>query len=245
MDGSQFIAIHPNDVNQKLSKEEIVYLFKELGGYWEYDYGALESGKPGYHAELKSGLCSDVFIDSKAVLQYENLRRIIAKQLADKYENSDRSQYNLDWSSPTCVAGIPKGAKLLGGNVADIFGARVIDLVKQDGNIKMNSALELHDTLLFVEDICTKGTALIESVNAVMKKNYSGRILPFVLTIVNRGELDKIRTDSGFVFSIISLCSIKANEWDESDCELCRCGSIRIKPKEKPENWRLIMASQL
>ena len=232
MDKDQLIAIDPDDVDRELSKIEMFHILRELGGYLEFNHGTLEDGKPEDHFELKSGLHSDLFINSKVVLQHENLRKMIAKQLVDKYQSLSKSQYNLDWSSPTCVAGIPNGAKLLGEDVADIFGARKVDLVKKDGKIKMISTLEVYDTLLFVEDICTKGTALKESENAAMKGDTSCRVLPFVLAIVNRGGLKKIRANSGFIFNIAPLYSIKANEWDEKDCYPCRMRSKSIKPKE-------------
>lgn len=238
MDKEEIIAIDPDDVEHELSKIEIIHLFKELGGYLEFDYGTLENGNPDDHYKLKSEkgveLCSDIFFDSKAVLRYENIRKIFAKQLVNK--NQDKAQSNLDWGNPTCVAGIPTGATLLGEDVADILKARKIDLVKQNGNIEMKSTLELNETLLFVEDICKRGTAPKESENAVMENNPSGIILPFVLVIINRGRLSKIRADSGFIFNIISLCSVKTNEWDKYDCELCRMGSKRIKPNETERN---------
>ncbi len=232
MSKEEIIAIKPDDVGHELLKEEMFHILRKLGGYLEFDYGTLENRNPERHFELRSGVHSDLFLDFSAVFQYENLRKIIAKQLVDKYRNSNRSKYNLDWINPTCVAGIPNGAKLLGKDVADILEARKIDFVKQDGNIKMKSMLGLHDTLLFVEDICTKGTALKKAVNVARKNNNSGRVLPLVLTIVNRGRLNQVRIDGGFVFQIISLYSIKFNEWDRDDCELCRMSSESIKSNE-------------
>lgn len=237
MSKDEIIAIKYATVDWELSKEEMFHILKELDGYLEFDYGALENGNPGHHFELKSGIHSDSFIDSSTVLQYENLRRIIARQLVNKYQRVDKVTANLNWDSPNCVAGIPNGAKLLGENVSDIFKARKMDLIKQDGNIVMNSVLKLNDTLLFVEDICTKGTALNESVNALYEGNSSGTVVPFVLTIVNRGGLNQIQTNKGFVFDIVSLYSVNSfNEWDKDDCELCRMGSESIKPKEMREN---------
>lgn len=239
MNRDQLIAVDPDDVDWQ-SGGEIFYMLKKFDGYLGFDYsGALKSGNPGHHFELKSGLHSDVFLDFNTVLQYKNLRKIIAMQLVREYKKSLYESHNFSWSDPacvvgvpTCVAGIPNGATLLGEDVADIFGARKISIIKKNGKIIMASALELFNTLLFVEDVFTKGTALNESINAVMsdRNGNLGRILPFILTIVNRGRLSNIKTNIGFI-NVISLCSIKANEWDKDDCELCKMGSKTIKPK--------------
>lgn len=236
MGKDEIIAINSGDVKHEFLKEEMFHILRELGGFLELDHGTLESDNPGCHFELKSGVHSDSFMDFSKVLQHENLRKIIARQLVNKYQNTNRVTANLNWNSPNCVAGIPNGATLLGKDVAEILLARKMELIKQsDGSIVMNSVLKLNDVLLFVEDVCTKGTALNESVNALYNGNPSGMVVPFVLTIVNRGGLNQIQTDKGFVYNVISLFSVKFNEWNKDDCYPCSRDSKCIKPKEMRE----------
>jgi len=224
----ELLRLDPDCIKSRLKGFEILYLYKIFDGYWKCPDGEI----PKYHAQLKSGVCSDSFLNSKVILKHENIRKIIAKQLMYKYLNVKRAQHTLDWGKPTHIGGIPNGAKELGDNVADIWNdVEKADLVKQKGIIKMNSILGDSDKLLLVEDVFTKGTASLEAIKSSFKSIGSGRVLPFILSIVNRGGLRQIQTmqSGGFVFNIISLHSIKANEWESSKCPFCEAGSKSIK----------------
>lgn len=198
-------------------------------------------------AELRSGLHSDTFIYAEAVLQYNNLRRIIARRLVNKYHSSDKIS-SIDRTSLNCVSGIPNGATLLGEDVAEILKVRNIKLGKQDGKIKIRPSLFLKnsDALLLVEDICTTGSGVIETGTVVMTASGSGRVLPVVLIVVNRGGVSQIKISNEINLERIYLYSDDSSkEWNEGNCELCRRDSEPIKPKETDGNWQRIKTSQL
>lgn len=229
MNKKELLALNPSYIDTRLTGPEIFYLYKIFDGYWWYDISKLDrKNPPKYHPKLKSKLCSDLFLDSNSILKHENIRRIIANQLIWKYLSINLSGNNLGWKNPTHIAGIPDGAKLLGGDIARILGVKEIDLMKKDGKISLNTQLKVYKFAIFIEDVCVRGTALKEAVNAMLESDCRGQILPFVLSIVNRSGQTQIETSSGFIFNIFSLLSIKANEWKQSECPFCEADSEPI-----------------
>ena len=237
LEKNELLQLSPEKVDQELSPKEILHIFKKLDGFWGYDHSAAEHGKPGYHALLKSGNHSDGFLNSRSVLKYENICRIMAKQLVKIWEKKDLP-------SPSKVAGIPTGATSLGKNVAEILGVESVGISKIVGYIKLMESLSSSDSLLLIEDFCTKGTGFQEAINDILCFCPGANILPFELVLINRGGLTTIETGYG-KFHIITPVEKKINDWDPEDCPLCNdYNSVPIKPKETEENWVLLNNSQ-
>jgi orotate phosphoribosyltransferase len=236
-DKQSLLDIHPQEVNRLLTSQEILHIFKELGGFWKYDYEAGLNGKPGYHALLKSGNHSDGFLNSKQVLKYPNICHIMAGQLL-------RAWKRIRSPSPSKIAGIPTGATALGESLAYRLELDTVEMEKTAGKIKIVSGLTPGDSLLLVEDFCTKGTGFKEAVTSIKSKFPDTEILPFELVIINRGGLAKIKTKHG-VFQIVSLADHRINDWSPPVCPLCKTyGSKPLEPKKNQENWELITTSQ-
>lgn len=237
MDKDELLNLNPNNVDRELLPDEIFHIFKALNALWLYDYEAAKEGKVGLHAKLKSGNCSDGFLNSKIVLQHDNLRKILAQQMVMKFNG-------MNWSKPTHIAGIPDGATKLGEDVADIMGVKRAEMVKENGKIKMVTQLQHGETILFVEDFCTKATGFKEAVMCIKDSNI---IMPFELVVVNRGGLKYVNMHISVHgnYKIVSLAEHRINDWKPSECPLCKTDSKRIKPKEPEENWQLITTSQL
>jgi len=237
----QLLALDPKDVLWPLYAEEIFHLWAELNGSWFYDYQALEEGRPGLHAELKSKRCSDGFFMSRAVLQYSNLRKLIANQMVMKLE-----EFHSTFARPNIVCGIPDGAKELGDNIAQILGLPVCEMVKDKETGKLRLITEVRPGLvvLQVEDFCTRGTAFKEGTKLILDSQPQALIFPYEIAILNRGGLSSIEA-CGMTYGIGSLVDKQVNDWDPAECPLCKRGSKRIKPKATEENWRLITTSQL
>lgn len=82
LDRNQLKKLKPQDVG-KITKADLFHILKAFDNYWQYDYRALDAGKKGEHAVLKSGLCGDGFVNLREVLKkHQNIRNIIAIQLA-------------------------------------------------------------------------------------------------------------------------------------------------------------------
>lgn len=244
MEKNQLLGLHPDSLLRPgepprlFTPEEVVYMAETLGALWKYDYEALEQGRPGLHAELKSGLHSDGFFVSKILLESWNVRLIIADQQALRFRQ-------LGVRYPDWVAGIPDGATELGKEVAQILGAKVAEMEKKDGRITLVTEIPDGESLLPVEDFCTRGTGLMEAVQDIASKNPNVRILPFELVIINRGGLEYIRPASnGSVIKVVPVINYRVNDWEPGACPLCKRGSKAIKPKATDENWRAITSSQ-
>ena len=235
----ELIVLDPQKINRLLFAGEIVYIAETLGSYWQYDYEAAKRGRVGMHAELKSLRHSDGFFISRILLQYLNIRTIMANQLVLRLNR-------LGIPKPGWVAGIPDGATELGQDIAKIMGVKNAEMKKEDGRIVMLSTIAVGETLLLVEDFCTKGTGFKEAVSNILSRQPQVKrwILPYELVIINRGGLKEIVVEGVGVFRIVAAAEYQVEDWDPSECPLCKMGSKPIKPKATEENWRLITTSQ-
>ncbi len=221
-----------------LSFEEILHIFSVFKGFWQYDYKAAEKGRVGNHAELKSGRCSDGFLYSKTVLSHPNLCKYIAIQMAINYRVKKLP-------TPDYVVGVPDGATELGKFFAQtqFIKAKIAEMIKENGRIKLVSSLQEGDSILFIEDLCTRGTGLKEAFDSVLAGNPLIKVIPYEPVIVNRGGLREIK-HGDFTFSIIPVITYHINDWDKAECPLCKMGSVPIRPKASEENWKKLVNSQ-
>ena len=226
--------LNPYHITRILSSEEIMYIAEALGAFWQYDYyAAYYEKKWGYHAELKSGKHSDAFFDSKLILQYPSIKKLIAYQMAMRIRR-------LKWGVPDFIAGVSDGATELAREIAGIMGAEFAELTKRDGRIVLLSSLG-HASLLLVEDVCSSGTGFTEAVLHIRSKEPGVRFFPVEPVILNRGGLRRINIKGEWAsFKIVALAVHPVREWNSKQCLLCERGSKAIKPKETEENWRLI-----
>jgi orotate phosphoribosyltransferase len=239
----EILALTVADIGDRIiSKEELFYTAKMLGAHWRYNYEAAKAGKIGLHALLKSLRHSDQFFVSKILLAHRNIREIIADQLVKIY-------YKHGGKKPGAITGIPDGATELGRDVARIMGVPYIEMEKADGKIRLVGKIEPGQTLLLIEDFCTRGTGFIESVKDILAQFPDAEIIRLELVILNRGGLNyiEVELDEGnMYFDIAALVTEKIDDWTENECELCKkFGSKPIKPKESEENWELINTAQL
>lgn len=244
MNKEELLNLSPGDISRAgsdrlLTEEEIVYIAKTLNSYWEYDYEAAKRERVGKHAELKSLRHSDGFFVSRILLEPPNIRAIIAYQLMLRF-------YQLGISAPDWVAGIPDGATLLGQDVARfLYVSKIAEMKKENGRISMISTIAPNETLILVEDFCTRGTGFSEAVSEIVSRQPKVKILPYELVIINRGGLSEISVENIGIFKIVAVATHRVNDWESSECPLCKMGSIPIKPKATDENWRDITTSQL
>ena len=232
-------CLDPRCFTRKLAGEEIIYLAKAFDACWEYDYQAAVKGKIGRHAILKYGSHSDIFFNSKIFLSNDNIREIIARQLVSQYY-SGLSAERPDW-----VVGIPDGAAELGKDVARILKSRPAVMTKENGLMKLESRIGAYESVLMVEDLCTRGTGLKEAVREVLIKQPRALMLWHELAVVDRGGLGHVNISDVHEFTVVSLAQLRANDWPPDDCPLCHAGSKPIKPKVTDENWQLLIRSQL
>lgn len=226
-----------------LRAEEVIHMAEALGAFWRYNYEAAEAGKPGKHAELKSGLHSDGFLVSKILLEPKNIRLLMAIQLGRHYWTD---QYPVEW--PNYLVGIPDGATELAEDLAFLWDIRTAEMKKNksDGRITVATQFQAGDKLLIIEDFCTRGTGFKETVLEIKGKYPDVEIFPCEMVIVSRGGLKEIVVDGIGNFTIIPVADYRIQEWTPAECPLClKYGSVAIKPKVTEESWRDITTSQL
>lgn len=233
----ELIALDPASIDRSLSEEEIVYMAKTLDSYWEYDYEAAGQARVGMHAELKSLRHSNGFFVSKILLQHPNIRAIMANQLVLRFNQ-------LGIPKPDWVAGIPDGATELGQDVARIMGVRNAEMKKEDGRIVLVSSIGPDESILGIEDFCTRGTGFKEAVLDILLKQSKVKFLLYELVIINRGGLKEIEVEGVGAFQVVPAADHRVDDWEPEKCPLCQMGSTPIKPKATDENWRLITTSQ-
>ncbi len=237
MNESDVLSLNPDDVSDILIAKEIIHMAKVLNAFWSYNYLAAENGIPGKHALLKSGLHSDGFFISRIFLKNLNVRKIIANQLVLHFNR-------LGIAKPDRVVGIPKGATELRKEVASIMDVNLAEMQKVDGQIILTSSME-KESLLLIEDFCTRGTGFTEAVLDINERNPEVNILPYELVVINRGGLTEINVPDVGKFKIVAAANHRINDWKEEDCYLCnKYRSIPIKPKETDKNWKNITTSQ-
>jgi orotate phosphoribosyltransferase len=234
------LALREEGINRFLTSEEVVHMAKTLGAFWTYDYEAAKQGRVGKHALLKSGLHSDGFFVSRILLDSENIRLIISAQIAMRLREVFRVS-----GVPDCITGVPDGATKIGEDVAGIFGAKNVKMEKVDGRIVFVTPINPRESILLVEDFCTRGTGLTEAVGVVKEAQPQARIFPYEPVIINRGGLKQIHIEGVGAFKVIPVVEWKVQDWDPKICPLCLKGSDPIKPKETDENWQKLITSQL
>lgn len=237
MTKEELIALDPQSIDWPLSKEEIIYIAETFWAYWRYDYEAAKQGRVGMHAILKSELHSDGFFISRILLEHPNIRRIFANQLVLRFNK-------LKAPKPDWVAGIPDGATKLGEDVAEIMGVKNAEMKKENGRIVLVSSIGAGESLLGIEDFCTRGTGFKEAVLDILSKQPEVKILPYESVILNRGGLKEIVIEGVGSFKVVPAVEHWVNDWKPEECPLCKMGSEPIKPKATDENWRLITTSQ-
>lgn len=256
---AELTNLDPNDFMRVISIEEFFHILRTLDNLWFYDRDALKVGKVGYHAILKSELCSDGFVNLKVVLkQYPNIRKILAYQLKLMIlELVDLGRIKM----PTYIAGVPDAATDLGDDVARMLGVKSAEAIKgAKGQILFLTKLAKGETLLLLEDICSKATGITETiVDIITCKNADvNAIIPVEIVLLNRGGLKSFVVKE-VEYEIFSAYTRHIEEWmpiNASDelfekfpnvppCPLCARNVPRIKPKESDDTWNLITTAQI
>lgn len=141
------------------------------------------------------------------------------------------------------VVGIPDGATILGVHVAKILRVRLLSMQKVDGKLILANPVVDGASVLFVEDVCTRGSAFKEAVIELHTKYPEVVILPFDPVIINRGGMESINV-ANQMYRVVAIADFRINDFEPEDCSLCAQGSVAIKPKLSEANWTAITTSQ-
>jgi hypothetical protein len=208
---SFFYALH-------LTDQSVRHILELCGCFW------MHSGNPkDPHAELTSGKCSNGFIDVFRALSYTNLCQIFAYQLLCIFDENF-PDVDVEW-----VIGSSYAATDLAKDVANANGSRHGIMEKGEDKTQLWQRLAINEgeVVLQVEElITTLGTT--EAVRSGLRDGnpHPVTFAPTALCLVHRSNATEIEGDPLLYLSHFDIWTA-----DQSECELCKQGSRRVRPK--------------
>ena len=229
MNSIDLFGLNPEDFRDRdVSVEEILSWFDACDAYWMHSGNTNDP-----HAELTSGMCSNGFFDCLRVLKYVNLSEILANQLARKIRDIIGDQ-KVDWMIASPMAGIT-----FGHDVARALGVPTFMFTEKDpdqkGKMLWNRmVIPEGETVLQIEELTTTSKTL----NTVQKAVDSGNPnsvdwLSYIGIFVHRPP--KLPVDYYGDRKVVPLIEKAIWAVDPSECQLCKYGSARYRPKT---HWR-------
>ena len=211
--------------------EEIREMLYWCGCIWRH------GGNPkSPHVVLRSGLCSDGFVECMRALRFPYVCEILAIQLAKKL--NDEGIKRLDF-----VVGAPIGGMTFANEVAKAFSAEFVFMEKDPRDRTGRKMLWRGDTLprgaigLRVDDVLTSGGSVREMKTVLDRDNREPiDLIPVVGVIVHRPPILPVSYDGFEVVSLLEIPGIKT--FKPAECPLCRAGSSRLSPKR---NWQQLI----
>jgi len=218
--------------------ESWIERYKEKNALWIHDGNPLRP-----HALLTSGKHSNGFFNSRLVIPDEPLLRLAASDLFGALAMKGARIKNLNGVVGP-QTGATKLAEMLKYEVIRSTGRSCFSASPAKSEVDGTKSMVFGDEdiclfpgkwVLLCEDVVTTGGSVDLTETAVT--NAGGRVLPFVLCLVNRSGLKEANGKQ-----IVSLIDCPMPTWTPEDCKehhLCSLGSEAIRPKGPPEWARL------
>lgn len=197
------------------------------GAVWEH------SGNPNApHARLRSGRCTDGFIDTLQYLSNTVNLVFVAKAMADKLIVRLGGE-RLDWGFSSPLAAIPFGTI-----VGMKMGIPRLGFTEKTGNNKDQVCrfdVAPGSTFLNIEEMTTSGETPQRGIDTVMIKNPGTQSLPFVGAFLIRCERCPATLHGRELVPLIDLpeLGVRYNEWEPGYCPLCAGGSPLVTNVKK------------
>ncbi|MGH9377907.1 MAG: orotate phosphoribosyltransferase [Terriglobia bacterium] len=172
------------------------------------------------HFVLSSGLHSDRYIQCALVLQHPQAAGQLGSALAEKFRRL----------SAAVVVAPALGGVLVAHEVARALGVRALFTERQDGVMSLRRGFRLApgEAALVVEDVMTTGLSTRETMTCVEQAGAK---------VIGAGAL--IDRSGGAVSLGVpqrALVTLKVQNYDPSECPLCKAGVPAVKPgsRSKP-----------
>jgi orotate phosphoribosyltransferase len=172
------------------------------------------------HFVLSSGLHSDRYIQCALVLQRPDVATRLGQDLAAK----------IGKTGATAVVAPALGGILVAHEVARALGVRALFVERQDGRMVLRRGFSLAagEPTVVVEDVITTGLSTRETITAV--EEAGGRVVAAGALVDRSGGA----ADLGLPTT--ALLTLTVQNYESSNCPLCRAGVPTVKPgsRSKP-----------
>lgn len=165
------------------------------------------------HFLLTSGLHSEIYFEKFRILEDP---RFLDKVLMTKLEE-------LRYLKAEAVVGPTTGGALVAHALARLLGLKAA-FAEREGEkrvIRRDSSLRRGTKVLVADDVATTGSSIEKTINAAREKGWE----PVgIFVIVDRS--------GGLFFSLpfYSVLSVEVENWDPTECPLCKEGIPIVKP---------------
>jgi orotate phosphoribosyltransferase len=158
------------------------------------------------HFRLSSGRHSDRYLQCARILQYPEHARTLGSELALKF-----SAIPVSGVIAPAVGGI-----IVAHEVAASLGVRAVFGERVDGIMSLRRGFEIRksEPFIVVEDVITTGKSTREIIDMV---TLHGGIVSGIGCIADRS-----RNSADLPFKPVSLLKLAFENWDPSNCPLCR-----------------------
>lgn len=184
------------------------------------------------HFLLSSAKHSQFYLQSAKLLESPCLASKLCEELARIIK---KEGLKIDSLCSPAIGGI-----LAGYELARSLNKRFIFTERVAGQMQLRRGFEVKkaESFLIVEDIITTGGSALEAANIIEK--LGGEVVGFA-ALANRGLCEvknlnnkrQINAKLPANKPLFALGNFEFEVWDESDCPLCKKGSIAFKPGSK------------
>ena len=167
------------------------------------------------HFRLSSGRHSQYYFQCARLLQYPEITRQIAEELAQTFKEEQ-----ID-----VVVSPAVGAIILGYELARLLGCRAVFTERQEGKMTLRRGFEIYpgENVLIAEDVITTGGSVLE-IKELLIHHRQVKIKGFV-AIVDRSR-GKFKPEERFV----KWLTLELENYTPEECPLCKKGLELIYP---------------
>jgi orotate phosphoribosyltransferase len=163
------------------------------------------------HFLLVSGYHSDVYVNVRVALSFQNIASKIGEELANEFQRDEVD----------AVVGFTRSGNTLAQIVAESLKVKAINIYIIDGDLVFitNNVIMKGDNLLIVDDVLTTGKSILKALRIIRKKT-KGKVVGIGVVV----DRSKKRLNFGVGIKFRKLAKIDMNLWSQDTCPRCHEG---------------------